>query len=315
MILAAGKPMPDGTAPSSRDGPSIDRKTLAGLSVRSDAAGWRRLGAHALLLIATGVLVWQARGTFWVWPAMLIHGVVLVFLFAPLHETIHRTAFAARAANEGVAFVLGALILLPHEYFRAFHFAHHRFTQDPARDPELAMPRPATLPQWLWAASGLPYWIGQARLVFRQALGRTPEDFYKSDSQRAAVVREARILLGVYAAVLALSLAAGSTAALVLWVVPALLGQPFLRLYLMAEHTLCPLVPDDMWSNSRTTKSNGLVRFLAWNMPYHGAHHAYPSVPFHALPALDRLVANARKTTAPGYFAVQKMILAAVNAE
>lgn len=303
--------MADGSAAA----PTIDRKTLASLSVRSDAAGWRRLGAHAALLAATGLLVWQARGTPWLGPAMLAHGIVLVFLFAPLHEAIHRTAFASRAVNESVAFVLGALILLPREYFRAFHFAHHRFTQDPARDPELAAPKPATVGQWLWTASGLPYWIGQARLVLGQALGRAPEDFYKSAAQRAAVIREARLLLGLYVAVAALSVATGSAAVLVLWVVPALLGQPFLRLYLMAEHALCPLAPGDMWTNSRTTETSGLVRFLAWNMPYHGAHHAYPSVPFHALPALDRLVANERKTTARGYFAVQKLILAAVSAE
>jgi fatty acid desaturase len=304
-------PMPDGTAPAS----SIDRKTLADLSVRSDAAGWRRLGAHALLLIAAGILVWLGRGTLWLWPAMLIHGVVLVFVFAPLHETIHRTAFASRAVNESVAFVLGALILLPHEYFRAFHFAHHRFTQDPARDPELAIPKPATPLQWLGTTSGFPYWIGQVRLILGHAMGRAEEPFYKNEDQRRAVIGEARIVLSVYAAVLALSVAAGSTSVLVFWVVPALLGQPALRLFLLAEHTLCPLVPGDMWSNSRTTKSSGLVRFLTWNMPYHGAHHAYPSVPFHALPALDKLVGNERKTTAPGYFAVQKMILAAVCTE
>lgn len=292
---------------------AIDRDTLAALTRRSDAAGWRRLGAHALILAATGAVVWQAHGTPWIWPAMLAHGIALVLLFAPLHETIHRTAFASRAVNEAIAFVLGALILLPREYFRAFHFAHHRFTQDPARDPELAMPKPATVRQWLWVASGLPYWIGQARLVAGQALGRTPEDFYKSDSQRRTVAAEARILLALYAAVLALSLVARSDAALILWVVPALLGQPFLRLFLMAEHMLCPLDPADMWRNSRTTRSNVLVRFLAWNMPYHGAHHAYPSVPFHALPALDRLVADGEKTTAPGYIAAQAQILRSLS--
>ena len=300
--------MPDGNRPA----PPIDRDTLLALSTRSDAAGWRRLAVHVALLAATGTLVWLARGTLWLWPAMLAHGVVLVFLFAPLHETIHRTAFASRTANEAVASVLGALILLPHEYFRAFHFEHHRFTQDPARDPELAVPKPATFGQWLWAASGLPYWIGQARLVLGQALGRTPQAFYKSDAQRGAVVREARLLLGLYGGVLALSLATGSLAAALLWIVPALLGQPALRLYLMAEHTLCPLIPGEMWINSRTTKSIWPIRLLAWNMPYHGAHHAYPGVPFHALPRLDRLVSDSRKTTALGYFYVQKAILASV---
>jgi fatty acid desaturase len=214
--------------------------------------------------------------------------------------------------NEAVAFVTGALLLLPREYFRAFHFEHHRFTQDPARDPELASPKPASLLQWLWAASGLPYWIFQGRLILRQAAGRTPEGFYKSDAQRAAVVREARALLALYAGVAAVSLATGSPAALILWIVPALLGQPFLRLYLMAEHTLCPQDPGDMWRNSRTTRSNGLVRWLAWNMPFHGAHHAHPGVPFHALPRLDALVDSAGKTAETGYFRVQKSILSAI---
>lgn len=302
--------MADGTAPA----PPIDRKTLAALSVRSDAAGWRHLAGHLLLLVATGSLVWLARGGWWLWPAMLVHGVALIFLFAPLHETIHRTAFATRAVNEAVAFVLGALILLPREHFRAFHFAHHRFTQDPTHDPELATPKPATLGQWLWLVSGLPYWIAQARFILRHAFGRATEPFYKDDRQRARVIAEARLVLAIYGTVLGVSLAAGSLAALHFWVIPALLGQPFLRLYLLAEHMLCPLTPGDMWINSRTTRTNGLLRWLAWNMPYHGAHHAYPSVPFHVLPRLDALVSDRRKTIGPGYLGVTRQILGAVSA-
>ena len=40
--------------------------------------------------------------------------------------------------------------------------------------------------------------------------------------------------------------------------------------------------PDPM-SNTRTTLTNRIIRFLYWNMPYHAAHHLAPSVPFHAL--------------------------------
>ena len=48
----------------------------------------------------------------------------------------------------------------------------------------------------------------------------------------------------------------------------AFLGQPALRLYLLAEHTGCPAVPD-MLANSRTVLTNAVVRWLAWNMPFH----------------------------------------------
>jgi fatty acid desaturase len=256
----------------------------------------------------TGILVWLVQGTLWLWPAMWLHGVVLIFLFTPLHECIHRTAFKTRALNEAVAFVIGVLIMLPREYFRAFHFAHHRFTQDPARDPELAAPKPGNLRQWLWQVSGMPYWIAQIRGTVAHAFGRAPESFYKDDRQHRAMILEARIVLAIYALVLIGSFAAGSTAALIYWVIPALLGQPALRLYLMAEHGLCPLTPD-MLENTRTTYTNGFVRALAWNMPYHAEHHAYPAVPFHRLSEVNRAIAPRLRVTASGYFAVHRQIL------
>jgi len=287
---------------------ATERDKLRDWSRRDDAPGLRHAAVHLVLLVATGALIWATRGSLLIWPAMLLHGVVLVFLFAPLHECIHRTAFKRRAFNEAFGFVAGLLLLLPQEYFRAFHFAHHRFTQDPARDPELASPKPRNLGRWLWQASGLPYWIAEIRAIIGHALGRMPETFYSNDRQHNAVILEARIALAIYAAVAVVSLWVRSDAALVYWVVPALLGQPALRLYLMAEHTLCPL-SDDMLENTRTTYTNGFVRFLAWNMPYHAEHHAFPAVPFHRLPEVNRTIRDRLKSTAPGYRAVQRDIL------
>jgi fatty acid desaturase len=287
---------------------SPDREALRVWSQRSDVPGAVHLAGHVAALLLTGCGIWLSRGTLWIWPAMLLHGVVLIFLFAPLHECIHRTAFKTRALNEAVAFVIGMLLVLPREYFRAFHFAHHRFTQDPARDPELAAPKPSNLRQWLWHISGMPYWVAQARGTIAHAFGRAPESFYKDERQRRAVILEARIVLTLYALILIISVAAGSMAALSTWVIPALLGQPALRLYLMAEHGLCPLT-SDMLENTRTTTTNVFVRALAWNMPYHAEHHAYPAVPFHRLPEVNRALAPRLKVTAPGYIAVHRMIL------
>ena len=94
-----------------------------------------------------------------------------------------------------------------------------------------------------------------------------------------------------------------------LWLVPVLLGQPFLRLYLLAEHGDCPFVAN-MFENTRTTYTNRVVRFLAWNMPYHVEHHAYPAVPFHHLPALHDKMREHLQVTAPGYAQFTKDYLA-----
>ncbi len=118
----------------------------------------------------------------------------------------------------------------------------------------------------------------------------------------------ARWMLVGYVLLLVLSLAAGATILLWLWVVPVLLGQPFLRLYLLAEHGLCPFVAN-MLENTRTTYTTRLVRLLAWNMPYHTEHHTYPTVPFHKLPDLHRLMKDDLRTTANGYTAFNREYL------
>ena len=97
-------------------------------------------------------------------------------------------------------------------------------------------------------------------------------------------------------------------AALWLWIVPALLGQPFLRLYLLAEHGDCPRVAN-MLANSRTTLTGPVVRFLAWNMPYHTEHHSWPQVPFHHLPAVHARLRDHLQNTSPGYAAFTRSYL------
>jgi fatty acid desaturase len=286
----------------------VDRDSLRRLSQRSNARGFVQLAAHLCLLGATGGLVFATRGEVWRLPALLLYGIVLDFVFCALHETVHRTAFASRRINDAVALAAGALLLLPPEYFRAFHFAHHRFTQDPARDPELALPAPATLSAYLWRASGIPNWIKRLSVTLRHALtGRVTEPFV-AEGKRALIVREARMLWLSYGVILALSIYYRSTAALVYWIVPVVLGQPFLRLYLMSEHMGCALV-QDMYANTRTTYTNAAVRLLAWQMPYHVEHHAYPAVPFHALARLNTHLRGRIRVSAPGYFALHAALI------
>jgi fatty acid desaturase len=283
---------------------AIDKQRLKALSERSDAKGLARLASHALALVASGALVTAAAGTLWLPPAMLVHGIILVFLFSPLHETVHYTAFRDRRINQAVAWVCGAVLMLPPEYFRAFHFGHHRDTQDPARDPELIQPKPRTLRDYLLVLSGLPYWRERIATTLRHAAGRIEQPFIPR-RRHTAVIREARVLLAIYGAVAVLSILAESTVALTLWVTPVVLAQPALRGFLLAEHTGCPLVPE-MLENSRTTMTNAIVRWLTWNMGYHAEHHAYPALPFHALPKAHGLLAERIAVQAPGYLSVHR---------
>lgn len=278
-----------------------DKRFLKDLSARSDKKGLTRLAGHLAALGATLILIWLASGSWLVWPAMFCQGVVLVFLFCALHETVHRTAFSTLWLNEIVAHAAGFAVVLPPAWFRAFHLAHHRHTQIPGEDPELDDKRVDTWPRYLWHASGLKYWVSAIHSLVGHALGRVPES-YVTPGLKARVTAEARWFVAGYMLLAAASLALGTDILLRYWIVPVLLGQPVLRLYLLAEHGLCPFIGDP-FANTRTTLTTRLVRFLGWNMPYHTEHHAFMGVPFHALPQVhDRFKARLENVS-DGYVA------------
>lgn len=267
------------------------------LNAKSDAAGLAHLALHwgAILLVGT-LIAARVPG----WPfLMVVQGILMVFLFTLLHETSHLTPFETRSLNTAVGYVCGVLILLPANWFRYFHFAHHRYTQDPEKDPELVEPKPETWAQYIWHVSGFPVWFAQVRTILRNAGGHCDDAFVPA-ARLKTVQTEARVMLALYGVLAVLGVAFGLTGILFVWIVPLLLGQPFLRLYLLAEHGRCPLVAD-MFENTRTTFTNRIVRALAWNMPYHAEHHALPTVPFHRLPELHRLTREHLKETENGY--------------
>src|SRR5262249_22312982 len=107
--------------------------------------------------------------------------------------------------------------------------------------------------------------------------------------KRAAIVREARLYLAGYLLLFAASIALHSPILLLVWIVPLLAGQLILRPYLYAEHTGCEQTRS-AFENTRTTTTGRIMKWFAWNMPYHVEHHAYPTVPFHALPKLNAIV-------------------------
>jgi len=272
----------------------IDHKSLlAGLSAetrrrlcaQSDRAGLIQAGSHLALVGAGGVYI--GLGLPYWGVVMVPHGILLVFLFTGLHEVIHRTAFLSDRLNDRFAAIFGFLVFLGPEHFRHFHMAHHRHTHDPLRDPELAGGKAETRGALVAYLSGLPDWLWRLRALAEHALGHAHAG-YIPPRARPRIVTEARLFLASYAALAAGSAALGTALLLWVWLVPPLLGNPFLRAYLLAEHTRCPHVAN-MLENTRTTFASRLVRRLAWNMPYHAEHHAYPAVPFHLLPAFHAL--------------------------
>jgi hypothetical protein len=54
-----------------------ERNALVRLTSRSDLKGLVQLACHLGALLVTAALVWSARSSSWLLPAMLLHGIVL----------------------------------------------------------------------------------------------------------------------------------------------------------------------------------------------------------------------------------------------
>lgn len=234
---------------------------LMPLTVKSNWAGARQALGHFGAIGLTATALWFALGSWWALPLTLLLGYMLAFLFTAEHETAHRTAFRTHILNDFVGHIAGWLILLPYEYYRLYHWDHHRYTQNPEKDPELSFALPTSRLGLLWYWSGLPFWWGRMRLLVNHGvLGKVTAPWI-AERKRGEIVAEARKYLAVYALAIALSVLLQSWILVWLWIVPVMVGQLFLRPYLMAEHTGC-LHTANMLENTRTTYTNGFVRFL-----------------------------------------------------
>ncbi len=278
----------------------LNAKEMLQLSERSNHQGILQLVVHLLAIVGGAMFVWASYGTWWVILAWLVYGIFLAFVFAPLHECIHGTAFRSRFLNNVCASFAGFLLFLPANYFRLFHFAHHRYTNDPNLDPELKTSKPDTIWKYLWAMTGIgSYWWPQLRTIALHSCGKVNESFIPK-SRIPKIVRESRFHAIAYISIAIVSILTQNTWVLIFWIIPALMGMVGLRLFLLAEHTGCE-ISSNMFRNTRTTLTNLVLNRLAWNMPYHSEHHLFPSVPFHRLPALHVHVKHRIQTISPGY--------------
>lgn len=286
----------------------LDISVLRSLSKRSDQQGYLRFGAHFGLMALTGTLVWLCRSHWYLLiPAMIAHGFTIVTMFAPMHECVHKTAFASPILNEIFGWIAGLLSFYNFTYYRYYHTWHHRYTQDAERDPELMTPKPQDMFDYLVEISGLTFWFPRPLTFLRLATGQTKVYPFIPDNARAKIAISAGLQLAVYVAGI-VAIAMGYTAPLYLFFLPAILAQPLLRAILLAEHTGCSVDTNGL-TNTRTTLASYPVRLLMWNMPFHTEHHLYPSIPFFQLPQAHVEIREKLAHLAPSYVVANKIII------
>ena len=279
----------------------VGGQNLRAVSELRDGPGLVFLAGHAATLVATGWLVAASWGSWWAAPAVFIHGVVVVHLFAPFHEAAHGHAFRTPWLNQALVWLTGVAIGIPPTFFKREHFAHHTHTNDPERDPQL-IPMAQSASGYVLYASALPYFGNLLGSLARFAAGRfneTEVGFLDPESTMR-VRRETIAMWMVYLGCAAWSVAWGSWAVVIFWLLPRFAGEPVMRIIRMSEHVGCPRI-DNVFRNTRTVLTLAPLRRLAWNMAYHAEHHAFPGVPFHRLGRLHEALKDELEQLERGY--------------
>lgn len=255
----------------------------------------RRNGPAALYLAshwgAIGATTWGLSitvGSLWCVPLFLLQGILLNFLYAPMHECDHYTAFKSRWLNVWVGRICGFFIFNSSVHHRWSHYTHHRYTQNWEKDTELLRPKFKGVADYAFFMTGWAMIKGKVMRIFQHAFTGTDE-WYMTKAQRRQVVIAARWHVIGYLLTGLTVIALQSWAALYYWWGPLLLMGWVYRLQGSAEHTFLTHEPNTLL-NTRTLRTNRFMHWVNWNMTYHTIHHTFPSVPFYRLPALTQEV-------------------------
>jgi len=291
----------DGDPIASRDqlDTLVPRRMITPLvKAKSDKQGSMQVLWHFGLLVISANLIPAT------WLSTLVTAFVSSFFFAGLHECVHRTAFRTPVWNDIWAHIFGFLCVRPAAHYRYYHWQHHKYTGNTDLDAELLpgsfLDFPVdTIGGYFVYLSGIPFWMDAIFTTVRHARGRCSEIYLVTDRARRHVTTEARWYSTMYAGLAGLGLSSPIVGGFLwrFWVLPALLGQPFLRFYLLTEHR-GRADTSIITENTRTMVTNRLYRKMAWNMSFYQEHHAWPSVPFHRLAHAHELLVNATPAAA-----------------
>lgn len=159
------------------------------------------------------------------------------------------------------------------------------------------------------------FWPKMIGTLYRGVTGRynDREKWFIPENERGRVSAEVRVFVALYALIAVVTIATGTWEIPVLyWLIPRFIGEPVLRTFRIAEHTGMEEGPN-LLSNTRTTLTNPIVRFVYWNMPFHAEHHLAPSVPFHRLGDMHATMPADSLQPAHGYFRVHRDLIRRVR--
>ena len=265
---------------------AVAQRQLGRPSSKTTAAHLVLAWAPAVAAGCVGVVVNDMALWVVVW---LVIAAVLVGNAAIGHEAVHGHLFASRRWNNVIGTAAVLTILGSYATYRCYHLEHHARTGregDPERTP-LNFPT-RRLYVAVMAFGGLLVLFENTAYTVMTVVG-TSLPWVRTPRQRRAIRLNALLLLVVLGAIV-LGMVLDPWVTLNVWLIPYAIGVfGLLPLLLVPEH-YGATGRGDVLENTRTVRSNAVVRWAYWNNNFHAAHHLVPAVPYDKIEQVDRLL-------------------------
>jgi MocE subfamily Rieske [2Fe-2S] domain protein len=295
----------------------VPKEKMRELLQRQDRSALRDTILWFALIIGSGwagYLLWQA-GSWWAVVPFVIYGAIYGSTSdSRWHESGHGTAFKTDWMNNVLYEIASFMVMREATPWRWSHTRHHSDTIIVGRDPEIAVPRPPSIPALILNFFGLKVIPKYFWHVLLHSTGRltAEEKTYIPESEYEKVYLRARIYLLIYVATIGLAIYHRSILPLMFIGLPTVYGAWLTQIYGNTQHAGLAENVLDHRLNCRTVYMNPINRYLYWNMNYHVEHHMFPLVPYHNLPRLHELVKADMPAPYPNTYAAWRELLPAV---
>lgn len=263
----------------------LNKQAIASAQHYMGKTAWPTIAFTVVVVSAfIGCMALFASGSLSPWSAFLACSVLTYMSYTPLHEAAHGNIHGRndnlKWLNDLCGYLVAPIIAIPYASHRIEHFTHHRYTNQPDKDPDFVVSGMRKGPIAV-IITGLRFLWVQNSFFAKQGWASA------SVKERAIYVMELALSVGWRVAYLSLVEQPG-----IVYVV--ILGYFTGGLFTAYWFAYRPHHPYDNTERYRNT--NSLI-MPAWMKPVewfwlgqnlHSIHHLFPRVPFYRYHALHR---------------------------
>ncbi len=264
---------------------ALNKQAIAISKEYTGGLSWPTIILVVVVLSAFVGNLWLfAAGLAPLWAATLIYAALTYMSYTPLHEAAHGNIHGSRERlqwlNDLCGYLVAPLIMIPYSTHRVEHFTHHRYTNQPDKDPDFVV---SGMRHGFMAfiTCGFKFMWMQNTFLFREHWATAPR------RERAIYFAEVTLAISWRLAFLALIPAASTLVQLV----AGYLAGGFFTAYWFAYRPHLPYEEPARYRNTNSLIMPTWMKPLEWfwfGQNLHSIHHAFPRVPFYRYHALFR---------------------------